>query len=88
MGSAALSVFDSSGSGPDEEVDVRSAAESAAHKERMLLMGRIGRGEISIEEAKAIYGEDLLGVSTTATPPAVEAEAVADPATESRAPVE
>lgn len=88
VGSAALSVFDSSGSDPDAEVDVRSAAESAAQKERMLLMGRIGRGEISLEQAQGLYGEDLLGVTTTATPPAVEAEAEVGPAKESRAPAE
>lgn len=88
IGPAALSVFRSDQGGTPDGGGGRSTEDSSASKEQMLLMGRLGRGEISLEEAKAIYGEDLLGITTISTPPVVEVEPELDSSQEDQAPVE
>lgn len=51
-------------------------------------MGRIGRGEISLEDAKAIYGEDLLGITSPAVPLVVPEESELESSEGSQAPAE
>jgi len=70
LGSTALSVFESKPFDPRDDRANRTVEDSAAGKERMLLMGRIGRGEITLEQAKALYGADLSGVTSNSTLPA------------------
>ncbi len=81
-------MFDSERGGAADDVGDRTAEDSAASKERMLLMGRIGRGEISLEDAKAIYGEDLLGITSPATPLVVAEESELESSEGSQAPAE
>ena len=67
-----MSVFGSDKPEPGDDPTDRQA--DAAKNERLLLMGRVGRGEITIEEAKELYGEDLSGLVEPSPAPEVQPE--------------